>query len=160
MSDNGPLWRRYLLEEADFVYVGENATVTQESRTEATFDPRVFWGVNGFILFLVTSMCVWCWCFGGKHHLVDWTARRVDSDRRFQQTMRERHEQRMAARRSTPAKRKFRLKRSFQRNKVQMVSTRGRSRSMLYLGMRLRELIISSRLNYIMASDCQGRRYC
>ena len=115
------LWRA-LLEEEDYLYEGEDATLTQESHNHGAFDPRVFWGVIGFILTMLTGVCIWCWCFNGKHYLVDWSIRREDSDRRYQETIRERHEQRMAARRSTPAKRNQRLKRSFIRNKVQMVS--------------------------------------
>ena len=114
---------RALLEDQDFVYLDHNFTLTQEtSKDESAFDSRVFWGVNCFILVLLTGMCIWCFYFGGKENIVEWTLQRGDTDMQYQQRVRDRHEERMAARRSTPAKRNARLKRSFQRNKVQMVS--------------------------------------
>jgi hypothetical protein len=91
---------------------------------------RVYWSVLSFIVVLVCVTCAWCWCCADKErwrittHGHRWWfvgGRRVDSDLAFQRTLRQRHEQRMAARRSTPAKRTARLKKSFVSNKVQMV---------------------------------------
>lgn len=115
------------MEDEDFAYgLGENATLMQgdanANSSVGQFDSRVFWGVNCFIILLLSAMCIWCFWFGGKDRIVEYSIRRVDTDRQYQQTIRERHEERMAARRSTPAKRTARLKRSFLQNKVQMVS--------------------------------------
>lgn len=115
---------RSLLEDGDFVYVGENATVATESEySNGVFDARVFWSVNAFILVMLTATCTWCFCFGGLKRMEEF--RLVDTDLQYQQRVRDRQERRLAARRSTPAKRLARLKRSFQRNKVQMVVKEG-----------------------------------
>ncbi|CAB9509137.1 Zinc finger, C3HC4 type (RING finger) [Seminavis robusta] len=107
------MWRFLQAESSD----------AEEYTSSGQFDPAVFWGVIAFIVTLLTCACVWCCWFGGKDSFVYWVSGegRVASDLEYQSTLRQRHERRMAARRSTPTKRTFRLKRSFVRNKVQMV---------------------------------------
>lgn len=113
----------------------ETATITDvggsgsHNSNETGFDAQVFWSVNAFILTLLLGMCIWCCCFGGKRQLeaslTGGIARRVDADLEYQEILRQRRDARMAARRSTPTKRTAILKRSFVKNKVQMVVKEG-----------------------------------
>lgn len=85
------------------------------------FDPRVFWCVNGFLFFMMVVVLLWC-CFSDKEWLTLMHERRQQTDETYQQTLRERRQQRQQAKVDTPEKRTYKLLRSFQRHKVQMVS--------------------------------------
>jgi hypothetical protein len=117
------LWR--FLEETNGNVTQSSSNGTQE---ESQFDAKVYWGVIAFLLVMASAACAFCWCFADKDMLTQWFVggRRVDSDLEYQLTLRQRHERRMTARRSTPAKRTARLKRSFVSNRVQMVRQTGR----------------------------------
>jgi len=138
-----------------------NATYASSLQTQASyFDSQIFWGVNAFVASMLFLACGWC-CY--VHHKHSGNLRIAsnpqDADRRFQERLRRRHEERMAARRSTPAKRKLRLEQSFVRHQVTMV----RSLCVLKLGLSLGILFLIQDLNavvFLIFSGCQGRRYC
>ena len=90
----------------------ENALPENQSNT-------VFWGVNGFICFLLALACLWC-CFSRKFL----TRRPLDSDLEYQRSLNEREQQREQAKIDSPEKRTRKLKHSFQKHDVVMVRTR------------------------------------
>lgn len=85
------------------------------------FDPIVFWGVNAFLLGMLLTVCIWCWCLGGKDHVTQWSERRIAADLAYQQALQDRLERQQAAKLDSPTKRTAKLKKSFQRCHVCMV---------------------------------------
>lgn len=91
----------------------ENATNNYETNNS------VFWGVNGFICFLLCLAIVWC-CFSSRF-LTNPQNRRLESDLQYQQTLNQREQQRQEAKIDSPEKRTKKLKQSFQKHGVVMV---------------------------------------
>jgi hypothetical protein len=110
------LFLRRRLQEA-----GEDASSADDG---AAFDPKVFWSVNALIFCIVVVSCSWYCCFGGQVYLTELS--RANSDEAYRQTVLERRQRRLEARRDSPEKRRRRLLQSFQRTSVSMVrETRG-----------------------------------
>jgi hypothetical protein len=87
----------------------------------ATFDPKVFWCVNAFILVLVVTTLLFC-CFGKWKwlHYNSENGRQV-SDEIYRQTVLQRQREQQEAKMESPVQRTRKLLNSFEVNHVQMV---------------------------------------
>ena len=87
------------------------------------FDPRVFWSVNAFLMFMLCSVCCWL-CVMKPEFLTNMHERRQRADSQYQQTLRERIRREEARKLDSPEQRRRKLLQSFKRHKVQMVRTK------------------------------------
>ena len=91
------------------------------SEEDSSFDPKVFWSVNAFILVLFCSALGIC-CFGKKEWFsFDGEFARQQSDETYRQSVLQRRRQQQEAKTDTPAQRTRKLLRSFRRHRVEMV---------------------------------------
>lgn len=97
-----------------------DANSDSSSNTSQT-DPRVFWGVNLFILTLLIAASAWFCCLGGAKRMAAASSSLEASDQRYQQQVQERRQRREEARQMSPEERKKTILQSFQRNQVKMV---------------------------------------
>eukprot|EP00529_Nitzschia_sp_RCC80_P001890 CAMPEP_0113482450 /NCGR_PEP_ID=MMETSP0014_2-20120614/22925_1 /TAXON_ID=2857 /ORGANISM="Nitzschia sp." /LENGTH=375 /DNA_ID=CAMNT_0000375967 /DNA_START=355 /DNA_END=1482 /DNA_ORIENTATION=- /assembly_acc=CAM_ASM_000159 len=93
---------------------------------DTTFDPKVFWSVNAFILALfLTTIC--CCCFGKKEWLdyfvYDHESGRETSDMQYRRSVLQRQQRQQQSKVETPAQRTKKLLRSFRRHQVEMTVT-------------------------------------
>jgi hypothetical protein len=118
--------QRLLLDNGNGNNVGSNqtTTMTTTTRTDTACDYEynttlVFWGVNIFILFLLISACLWCYCIAtsSKHQL----RRRQESDEIYRQTVLRRQQHELEIRRDSPDQRKRKVLDSFNRCQTRMV---------------------------------------
>eukprot|EP00529_Nitzschia_sp_RCC80_P001627 CAMPEP_0113488784 /NCGR_PEP_ID=MMETSP0014_2-20120614/26196_1 /TAXON_ID=2857 /ORGANISM="Nitzschia sp." /LENGTH=372 /DNA_ID=CAMNT_0000382509 /DNA_START=109 /DNA_END=1227 /DNA_ORIENTATION=- /assembly_acc=CAM_ASM_000159 len=91
-----------------------------------TFDPKVFWSVNAFILILFVTT-VGCCCFGKKEWLnyfvYDHETGRETSDMQYRRSVLQRMQRQQQSKVETPAQRTKKLLRSFRRHQVEMTVT-------------------------------------
>ena len=93
-----------------------------DAPTSYSFDPKVFWSVNAFILVLFVTTVLWC-CFGDKSFFtLNPEERRQRSDEIYRRRILEQRRRQEEAQKETPAQRTRRLLRSFAKHEVQMVS--------------------------------------
>jgi len=89
-----------------------------------SFDPRVFWSVNALLLTLLLIFLVWCYRGGAEKISIYLTREAAGlSDAEYLERVRERREREAEEKKETPEQRLQSLKKSFQRNKVHMVSS-------------------------------------
>lgn len=91
---------------------------------DSSFDPRVFWSINALLITLLLIVLVWCFR-GGAEKISNYLTREAagSSDAIYLERLRERRERAAEEKKETPEQRLAKLKKSFQRNKVHMVST-------------------------------------
>jgi hypothetical protein len=90
---------------------------------ESTFDPRVFWCVNGFLFTFLLGFIIWC-ARGGAEKVSIYLTREAAglSDAEYVARVRERRERAAEEKKESPEHRRRTLKACFHRNKVCMVS--------------------------------------
>lgn len=89
----------------------------------SSFDPLVFWSVNAMLITLLLVVLVWCFR-GGAEKISIYLTREAGgmSDAAYLRRRRERREREAQEKKESPEQRLATLKKSFQRNKVQMVN--------------------------------------
>jgi hypothetical protein len=89
---------------------------------ESTFDPRVFWCVNGFLFTFLLGFIIWC-ARGGAEKVSIYLTREAAglSDAEYLARVRERRERAAEEKKESPEHRRRTLKACFHRNKVCMV---------------------------------------
>ena len=97
----------------------DDSSTTENDQGE--FDPNVFWGVNGFILFLFILACFLCWCKGAWLTQLYDRRHQAAGDRAYQRRVLERMQEEQQAKSESPEKRQRKLLSSFKRHGVQMV---------------------------------------
>jgi hypothetical protein len=101
-----------------------NATTSTTTTTATHFDPAVFWGVNGFLCFMLIMACTFCCvCKDWNVWLVNMHERRRQTDDQYQLQLRQQQQEQHDKKLDTPAVRKQKLLQSFRRHQVSMVRT-------------------------------------